>query len=360
MPRSFAAPPPAKFGASATRGTPMISKVMTSTAPSTKTWTVSEPAALPVFHILEKTHAKVNAPAQVVADRICECLRVLNIAADASHMEDVEEERNILRAETRDYVKFSVRLFSGNQGIVVVEVQRRCGCSYSFREASRAVLHAAKDDSAPPCIPPLPPKRNLATPPYIPERTAEARQSCVQDDFEIALGMLLSERTDSQDLALDSLECMTQSCGAVDQLAKSILREECLQRLVALLEVADEEEDSQCARKVMAVLANSFAALGPGDLAEVLVSASNLKEGSFLAILCCSLRDAAEKPHDACQAARCLQALLISNEVKANIMEMRQLMEVVESACSAGCNSHRALEQESRKLMEQLRKVSSC
>jgi hypothetical protein len=103
----------------------------------------------------------------------------------------------------------------------------------------------------------------------------------------------------------------------------------------------------------MAILANALAALGPAYLEEVLLSTSHLKAESFLTILLSSLRDAAQKPHDAYQAARCLQALLISSDVKEVSMEMR-LMEVLESARRAGCNSHVALEQESQKLMAQL------
>ena len=353
MPRSFAAPPPRKFAV--TRSAPVVQKaapVSSQTASSTFKWT-PEPTAIPVFHFLERTNVYVsNVSAQEVATRVTECCRKNNIAANTSTMSDLlDEDRNVLRCETEDCIKFAVRLFS-DKDMLVVEVQRMCGCSYAFREVCRSILRAAKNESA--ATAPPPKKRTFKNPSTLPQRSVEDRQACVQSEFEHSLAMIQSERLDSQALGLESLESMTRTCGATDFLAKSVLKHDCLERLFFLLETAAKEDDSQTSRKVMAVLANTLNASGPAYLAEVLLSTSHLKAESFLAILLASLRDAAEKPHDACQAARCLQALLISSEVKEAILEMR-LMEVLESACSTGCNIHMALEQESQKLMAQLR-----
>ncbi len=96
-------------------------------------------------------------------------------------------------------------------------MQRISGCSFSFREASRAVLRSAKGLSSPS------PRNPFTIPSTLPLRSLESRQSCVRDDFMIACNMLQSERYDTKILALESLEQMTASCPAVDVAAKSVL-----------------------------------------------------------------------------------------------------------------------------------------
>jgi hypothetical protein len=352
LPSSFAAPPPAmKFARplpSAIKIAPSKSTVPSST--KTPIWTVSEPTPLPFHYLLERTNVCVDdASAQECADRICRCLRTLNIVAQQGKDDDVEHDSsNLLLAETHDCVKFAVRLFS-DQGNVVVEVQRRGGCSFGFREASRAVLSSVK--GAPPMALP---KRQFTIPVALPPRSSDVLEECVGDDFEIAMNMLRSEGFDSKMLALDSLEQMTKSCGSIQVAAKLVLGCECVERLVDLLEEQDDANVST--RKVLAIVANACAALNTVDLEEILSTSEHLKTASFLSCLLSSMKEASERPHDAYQAARCLKSLLISKDVENAIAQM-SCIEVVELACSAGCNCHHALEQESQKLMTQLRNV---
>mmetsp|Transcript_15046 Transcript_15046/g.26035 ORF Transcript_15046/g.26035 Transcript_15046/m.26035 type:complete len:399 (-) Transcript_15046:128-1324(-) len=357
MPRSFA-PLPVKISkpnASSSKST--TSKTSISASPSQ--WKVDELAALPAGYLLERTNAYVDdASPQTVADRVCDCLRMLSIAADISPnaSEDEDElQKNVLRAETQDCVKFAVRLLKDN-GMVVVEVQRMAGCSFGFREASRAVLRSAKG------MQPMAPKKRFTIPSALPQRSLEVRQTCVRDDFEIAYNMLKSDRSDSLVLALESLEQMTKPCAceAVDVAAKSVLSPDCLKQLVALLEIDGDDMESHWAssvrRKVLAVLANACAAVSSEDLADILSSGEHLTARSFLALLVTSLTDAAKRPHDAYHAVRCLQSLLICKEVETAILEM-SLVDVIESAHDVGCSSHDALQQESHKLMAQLQKL---
>lgn len=350
LPRSFAAPPPAmKFASTTSIPSGKSASAPATTAAKTAIWVVSEPIPLPFHYLLDRSNVYVeDASAQECADRICHCLRTLNIAAQQGKEDDlVEDSSSVLLAETHDCVKFAVRLFY-DQGMVVVEVQRRGGCSFGFREASRAVLQSVKSASPVPAVP----KRQFAIPSALPARSSEALESCVRDDFEIAMNMLQSERSDLQTLALNSLEQMTKTCGSTRVAAKLALGCDCIERLVALL----EEQTGPTTRKVLAIVANACTTLDASDLIEVLSSSENLKTGSFLSSLLTSLSEASERPHDAYQAARCLQALLISKEVEDAVVQM-SCMEVVESACRAGCSSHRALEKESQKLKSQLRNV---
>lgn len=374
LPRPFALAPP-----------PLPSKF---TSPSAKTfaksttlqqqphqphhWKIVELPLLPAGYLLERTNVCVqdtSAP-QVVADRICECLRELSIAAKTSSglgdSDETNEEslsKNVLYAETEDSTKFAVRLFRDIHETVVVEVQRTMGCSFRFREASRAVLRSAKG------LPPLPARKRFTMPSSLPARPVAVRQECVRDDFDIAYHMLQSERSDARALALESLEQMTDdsssSCAAVEVAAKSVLSCQCVKQLLGFLMATEEDTTwhsetappSVLRRKVLGILANACAALGQADLAEILsVHDNELKNRSFLSVLLASLRDASSEPHDAYQAVRCLQSLVVSKEVEDAMFEMRA-MELVESACDAGTSQHKALENESQKLMGQLRKI---
>lgn len=211
----------------------------------------------------------------------------------------------------------------------------------------------------------MPPRKQFTIPSSLPPRPLQVQQECIQNDFHIAYNMLKSDRSDSRLLALDSLEKMTNSCHGVSIAATSVLSSDCLKHLISLLEthmdLAVSDLEGSVApvlrRKILAVVANACAALTPSDLADILsANDHDLKARSFLDILLSFLSNAQGRPHDAYQAARCLQSLLISKEVEEAMTEM-SAFEVVSSACNVGCRSHQALEMESRKLMNQLRNV---
>jgi len=306
-----------------------------------------------------RTHQKTKTRYVHINKELCCEIRITRLvslhACVVSLFFRYQLQKNVLRAETQDCVKFAVRLLKDN-GMVVVEVQRMAGCSFGFREASRAVLRSAKG------MQPMAPKKRFTIPSALPQRSLEVRQTCVRDDFEIAYNMLKSDRSDSLVLALESLEQMTKPCAceAVDVAAKSVLSPDCLKQLVALLEIDGDDMESHWAssvrRKVLAVLANACAAVSSEDLADILSSGEHLTARSFLALLVTSLTDAAKRPHDAYHAVRCLQSLLICKEVETAILEM-SLVDVIESAHDVGCSSHDALQQESHKLMAQLQKL---
>jgi hypothetical protein len=261
-------------------------------------------------------------------------------------------------AETHDFVKLSVRLFIDN-AFVVVEIQRTCGCSFSFREAAKSLLRSAKG------LERMLPRKRFAIPTTLPHRSRAEQQGCFQDDVRIAFDMLRSNRSDCKLLALESLEKMTQPCENADVAAKAILTPENLKQLLAFSETdadigVSELEESQSnmrRRKVLAILANSLATLNQSDRADVLsITDNGLNCRSFLEMLHSTLDDASARPHDACEAARCLQYLSLSKDVQESLAEMSTL-EVVSSACSAGSHSHHRLETESKILLDQLRKV---
>lgn len=319
-------------------------------------WELKELPKLPADHMLVRPNVYVgDASPQLVADRICNTLRMLAISADYKALEG----ENALLAETQNGAKFAVRLF-GQNNMAVVEIQRQAGCSFEFRDAAKAILRSAKGLQHRAA-----PGRRFTIPSTLPKRSHEVHQKCIQDDFRIAYRMLSSGKSDAQALALESMEKMTKSCVTKDAAAKKVLGD-CLKQLLSVLDTysADQSisQEESCQsynlrQKVFAVLANSCEAIGKPELAAILSTDDNdLKTRSFLCILLSSLREAPLKPHDAFQAVRCLRYLLISKEVEIAMIEMSAI-EVISSARAAGSNCHGALESESRKLMTQLQNV---
>lgn len=322
-------------------------------------WRVhQELSEIPTEHLLVKTNAYLKeANPQVIADRICGAFRALSITIDT---EAFEGEQNAILAETPAGVKFSVRLFKHEDRTVVV-VRRHKGCSLDFRDAAESVLRSAGG---------LPLKRRkqlrrFSCPPAgdLPKTSPEAlRRKLVRDDFQVAYGMLRSNKLDSQVLALESMEKMTtdsRESAAKDAAAQVLSSSECLDQLVSLLDGhrGVENASSLLSRKVFAVLANSCGAVGEAALADLLsAGGSALKSKQFLSLLLSFLRDAPLMPHEAFHASRCLRSLLVSSEVELAVNEMSAI-DVVLSAHSAGVEfRHEALGRECSEIMVQLQK----
>lgn len=336
---------------------------------STTPWRVDqELSEIPTEHLLVKTSAYLKeANPQVVADRICDALRALSITIDS---EAFGGDNSVL-AETPAGVKFSVRLFR-HDGSTVVVVRRHKGCSLDFRDAAEAVLRSAGG---------LPLKRRkqqrrFSCPPAgtSPKTSPEAlRRKLVRDDFQVAYGMLRSNKLDSQVLALESMEKMTTNSrgggdnydsAAKDAAAQVLGSSDCLGQLLSLLDGHNHHgagdapmPSSLLSRKVFAVLANSCGAIGEAALADLLSAGdSALKSKQFLSLILSSLRDAPLMPHEAFHASRCLRSLLVSSEVELAMNEMSAI-DVVLSAHSAGVEfRHEALGRECSEIMVQLQK----
>lgn len=262
-------------------------------------------------------------------------------------------------AETSDCVKLAVRLFADN-GKVIVEVQRKCGCSYQFRETARTVLRAAKGVASPP-------KRNALPLPPLPFATSgesnSEREQRAEAGLEVAMQQLCSERLDSQLIGMESLEQITRS-GSLTCVSRKVLSGPCLEKvLIAAKEdssnddLSDIEEEHMCVmkRRAMAVVANALISLTEsGDLiTDILSSNSELKSESFITSLVDTLREFREAPHEATQAARCMTQLITDKQVGSILQDMR-VASVASDACAFGAISSALLEQESKKLKLQL------
>lgn len=322
-------------------------------------WEQKELPNLPIDYNLVRTNMHVkDSSAQVVADRICSELKSSSIVIDSKGC----EEKNSLLAETHCGVKLVISLFA-HDGMVVVEVRRRTGCSFQFRDAAKSILRSSKAlGKQRPMT-----SRKFGLPPTLPKRSREAYHDCIRDDFRIAFNMLQSQKADAHLLALETMGKLTTISDASDVAAKMVLgNRECIKQLLTLLDVYSkgrpnpENEPSyrstQC-RRILEILANSCEEMSNSDLATILsTNDHSLKTRSFLSSLLSSLDEASTRPHDAFQAARCMRRLLISKEVENLLIEMSAI-DAISSARSVGVKCHEQLEQESFKLMGQLQNV---
>ena len=280
----------------------------------------------------------------------------------------------MVEAETHGAITFTTRLFQGDNNKIVVELQRQAGCCYLFQQTAKCLLRAAKG------MPPVASQkssvqqRSLAIPPSMPKSSDEEERLCLEQGLELAAGLLKKDRLDAHTLAMESLTHLSRSSKCQCLIAKAILNGPLLQTLVSLIESwrlcddsVDEEkgelEEQHCAsmhRLAMVIMANCLDTLeAEGELGSFMNTLQQVREQlcspSLLVALVDELRRANQRPHDACQAARCLQPLLrhCPQECKPRLVECDGLAATA-IALDAGTSCHANLEQECHRLTAQL------
>lgn len=91
------------------------------------------------FPPLRTTRVVQGTPANVISNRISDCLQDRSIRTKYSKSQD-----NVAKCRNTDFCKFTIRLYSSDDGGVLVEVQRLCGDAVSFMKDCRAVLNVAE------------------------------------------------------------------------------------------------------------------------------------------------------------------------------------------------------------------------
>lgn len=319
-----------------------------------KAWKVSQLRPVPSFYKLERTHLKIDdASVEEISSRIADILRQESVYATFN------DEEAMVEAETHDAVTFTTRLFAGDDNKVVVELQRQAGCCYLFHQTAKTVLRAAKG------MEPMK-RRTYSIPPSVPKCNDEEERECLESGLELACGLLKKDRLDAHQLAMESLTQLSRSSKCKCLIAKAILCGPLLDTLVSLIEswticASDaavekgEMEEQHCAtmhRLAIAVLANCLNTLeAEGELKSVLEQRrEELCSPSLLMALVEELRRAGQRPHDACEAARCLQPLVRSCPcAKSRLMDCGCL-NATSVAFDAGVNSHANLERETQLL----------
>lgn len=200
-----------------------------------------------------------------------------------------------------------------------MEVQRRTGCSYKFRQCSKAILRAAKGESAvamperralPHSLPPLPASED--------------------DSLEMAFGLLTQDRLDAQMLGMQSLLSLSASAIFLSPEQASLVISHAINR------------QSELRRDALTVLANC--------LTKGTQEAPNNE--ILLQTLIADLTD--QDLHVAYQAARCLTAICQTTaSLKALVLKLGSTS-AAQLALEEGQSRHALLEKETKLLQMEL------
>jgi len=294
-----------------------------------KQWNPKNVSPLPTAHPLERTHVYIeNASHQQVSNRLAESLRVQSVVA--------QFDESLARCETREHVKFIIRIFTADDR-VVVEIQRLSGCCYIFHQAAKNLLKAALGQEAVPCM-------ELTIPPVIMSESDE--REATEEALDIAWTMLQSCRFDCRLLAMESLASLTKTNSAA---AKAVVNGPLLTNLLHWI-VFDGVEDqfvdrqdysTKMHRYALVVLANCLTSLTLYDIPPV--------SDECLNSLIKEVREADFRPHNACEAAKSLKALVRCDDVRTRALNMGA-SEALNEAYKLGKSQHMQLENESLSL----------
>jgi hypothetical protein len=307
---------------------------------------------------LERSHVYIDTSnVQDVATNIAECLRKESIAAV------YDNHKAMVLAETPQHVKLCIRLFLDDER-VVVEVQRRSGCCFLFHQTAKAILRASmgmKQQRLP----------TFTIPDCVLKAEAEqTEQDPTEEAVEIASGLLRKERLDAHLLGMESLVQLTKATGTSTKAALAIVQCNVLDTILSLIQswrmsqeqvlddAMDEMEKDYFAmmhRNALTVLANCLNALEQaGELTQVIDSQEHLVADQLLSVLIEELDNAEQRPHDACQACKCLKSLLRSSEdTKIRALELGA-PEATASALNEGVCTHLRLEEEALRLQVEM------
>lgn len=283
---------------------------------------------IPSNYNLGHSHVVVDdASPQTIASRIVKSLAQYSVAA-MPH----KNHENSLQAEANCGLKFVINLFSVGNGNpnVVVKVERRIGCSYSFHVFSTAILKAAKGIPCPLRLP------SMDIPKCIPQDAQEERKKCIQFDTQQALELVRSERKDAQLLGLQSLERLS-----TDDYAASLLQNN---ESIGSLQSFLQSNFPTCVmkRRALGVLANIMKSCPKPEN-----RCDKLQCQVFLETLFAMIQKCANSPHEACAAIKCLQSSLdaLSGDKHENLAEILSNFQT---------SHHSQLEHESKVLQDRL------
>jgi len=234
----------------------------------------------------------------------------------------------------------------------VVEVQRRCGCSFVYRQIAKSVIKAVKGGKVK-----VPAPRALPKVPKSIFKEEDRKQEC-EEALEIAADLITKESFDSQLLGIQSLAQLTAGDATKVQAAKTILRGPIYESVLSFIRpLGDEEEtkdDSMTEHRgnmkmdAFSVLANCFSAVSGK------ISFDGIANDELLEMIIEQLRTADETPHSACHAARALKALLTSSEAVKLRADQLDAAAAVLLAHKEGVNRHLMLEEVTKYLKEEV------
>lgn len=383
---STPAPMPLRQTHVSSKPTPVVTHIRSSA--ESLGWRVKELKPIPAFYFLERSKVHVAAEPHVVSARIGDFLRDESIAA-VFHNEEVRSKRVIARivvlrelkgsqmdyelrntithtvfhscllqalaeCETKANTRFNVRLWQ-DQGKVAVEVQRRSGCCFSFHKTAKPLLRAALGEEA------LGTTVAFSVPNSIMTQGNEEAKQCLEEGLDIAADLLKKDRIDAHALAIETLNHLSKASSHPDFAARCILSEEFQCTLLALVESFRMDRDTysevsssieqdaleQMHRAALSTLSNCFRALeASGELECVLESNQQLSSNGLLTALVEDVSKASDRPHDACEAIKCIQSLSRSSKMARDKLVQLGAPDAVQQAKSFGACRHKLLNEQ--------------
>lgn len=331
-------------------------------------WAVDH-AALPERHddfpLLRTSKLVLDTQSNVISTRISDVLQSRSIKAKFSKKSDGPN--NVAKCRNTDFCKFTIGLYAGEEGGVLVEVHRLSGDAISFAKDCRAILAAAegKTEDLPsndkPLFFSLPvSEMKFARTASLPPLSLEEEADCMKVTAEL----LSSRLCDSNMLGMESLVAQTDPLKSVRSTAvtasKMILCPDDPQNLqfnvhnhvMSLLLYTEEDdlpvpedspltalEDHSARLRNLAAsaLSNSLALLAEEkSLAATLSPHQEWYATVLVPKLLQDLINATRRPHDACYASRCLAALAGSSAGFAQVMKEAGGHDAAESAEEVG------------------------
>lgn len=237
-------------------------------------------------------------------------------------------------------MKFNVRLFTSEVKIVV-EIQRRSGCSFLFHQATKNILKAAMGQEIQTSPPLAFPSSTMST---------LEKQDATEEALNIALSMLKKGRLDSHVLAMESLASLTKTNAAA---ATSLLHGPLMSFILSWIEAGDVEDSEghgqdhlvKMHRYALVILANCLTIMNHNEIPPV--------SDDLLNRLIGELHAAKDRPHDACEAAKSLKALVRCHFVRLRAHTMGAPGALLD-AYQQGKYQHQQLEKESLSLQMEM------
>jgi len=309
------------------------------------------------FYLEKSSRFIHDSDACTIAARICDCLRSRSIHAT------FDEKKAQAKCKTSDFVFFHINLFAVKGDCIIVEVQRRKGCSITFNREYKAILEAAEGKS-------LLEWEKMPFHDNIPVMEIQSLEgNCIKVDTEDVIendhkrtdSLIYSDRLEEKILGLNSLCCLTDPCKSSNQAAALISRklihnpkqiQKCVESIAFHASenlFVDSERDRdvflQMHSLVLSILSNILStAWKENFLAESIYSREQWFIDSLLPFLMEDIKCAKDRPNEAYLAARCLSTL-VSNSFAAQ-SRVLEYQEILLDAKNVGFIAHSHLENE--------------
>lgn len=296
------------------------------------------------FPPLRTTRTVAGTPANVISNRISDTLQARSIKTKFS-----KTEANLAKCRNTDFCKFTIRLYSGEEGGVMVEIQRLCGDCMSFMRDCRAILDAAEgrtekdvhvtaSQEEKPLYLRLPvSEMAFVKRASLPEISQEEQVASVN----VTADLLSSRKSDSNMLGMESLVIQTDPLKTMKSTAILASRRILCPRdpgntsfnmhnyVMSLLIYGNEQEataeestsfsafedhNTRLRNLAMSALLNALSLVSSEDLLLRMIAPNQEWYTSvMIPKLLQDLSTAENHPHDACYAIRCLSILAKSS-----------------------------------------------